>query len=204
MKRAFLSLAAAGLTALAQQGQFNIYQVRCPSCLADQVLWASTVRTNGGYATNYNGVTGAMQQMTASFHCKACHWDFTAPTPDRFVPVFPATPVASLLPYRTTNIWEDSPVWKVEGAPVVVSPVLLSVALTNNAYNVVFTHPNALSFQIQVASTNSTNIYPVTYTATQNPFVWTIHYFESDSPLYWSVRALRGNKTSAWSNVIDP
>jgi hypothetical protein len=71
------------------------FQVRCPVCLSNQVLVAKSVVGNGGYSTNIAGIEGTMSQWTASLKCGnlACKAKFTAPIkPDKFVPIFPATP----------------------------------------------------------------------------------------------------------------
>jgi len=86
-----LVLTLVGLAVLAEEPK-NVYDVRCPTCLAKQQLPATTVASNGGYSTNFNGVTGTMSTQTGAFHCPECHSDFMAQIkPDRFVPTFYAT-----------------------------------------------------------------------------------------------------------------
>ena len=118
-----LSVLAASIlfTALAQEPK-QLYEVRCPNCLFKGLVLAQNVLANGGYSfTNYFpvppptnappgfvpgtiAIPGSMQQLSAMFHCRECHFDFTAPVkPDRFVPQMPAEAVSR------PGIWPNPP-----------------------------------------------------------------------------------------------
>lgn len=97
MKRLVL-ITTTVLLAISARAASMLYDVRCPQCLTKQILKATTVGSNGGYAvtTNINGVevTGSIQTQSGTFHCRQCHFDFTAQIkPDKFVPNYPATAV---------------------------------------------------------------------------------------------------------------
>ncbi len=91
----FLAVAVMLLGLVSAKAADTLYEVRCPACLDKQILAAVSVASQGGYSTNFHGVSGTMQQRNGAFHCPACHTDFNAPIkPDQFVPSLDATPVA--------------------------------------------------------------------------------------------------------------